>query len=352
MARSLNLLVVGGTRFLGRHFTALALERGHRVTLLNRGRSGPGLFPQARQLVADRNDEGALRSALSGHDDWDAVIDPSAYFPRQVRALAAALQGRVRQYQFVSSISVYASFEAARTDESAALAALDDPTVEQITGETYGGLKALCEQAAREGFGAGRTLVARPGLIVGPFDPSGRFTWWVRRAQRGEELLAPGDPAAPVQFIDARDLAAWMLLQAERGSGDSGEGGDSSDAGGTLNLTGPTAPLTMGGFIAALGDTLAPAGTKTTWVDDAFLQAHEVAPWTQLPVHLPPAQAGLHRVDIARACAAGLVCRPLADTLRDTAAWAADVPGHGLVDGFGLPAEREQALLAAWHARA
>ena len=344
MAHPLNLLVIGGTRFLGRHFAALALERGHRVTLLNRGRSGPGLFPAARHLVADRNDEAGLRDALAGDEPWDAVIDPSGYFPRQVRTLAAVLAGRVRQFQFVSSISVYADFDRERTDESAPLATLADPTVEQITGETYGGLKALCERAASEGFGTERTLLVRPGLIVGPFDPSGRFTWWVQRAHRGGELLAPGDPAAPVQFIDARDLAAWMLLQAERGSGP-------GSAAGTFNLTGPTAPLTMGAFIDTLVATLAPAGTRPTWVDDAFLQAHEVAPWSALPVYLPPAQAGLHRVDIARAAATGLVCRPLADTLRDTAAWAAAAPGGGLVEGFGLAPEREQALLDAWRAR-
>ena len=334
----MKLLVLGGTRFLGRHVAEQALARGHRVTLLHRGRSGPALFPQAEHRIADR--DGDL-SVLSGDEHWDAVIDTSAYMPRQVRAVAERLAGRVGQYQLVSTISVYADPDRAGTDEDAApMQMLADTATAAVTGETYGGLKALCEAAARQGF-AGRCLVSRPGLLVGPHDPTERFTWWLRRLARGGEVLAPGDPATPVQFIDARDAAAWMLLQAERG----GEG--------TCNLTGPAAPLTMGGLLEAARRELAPSA-RLEWVGEAFLLAQGVAPWTDLPLWLPRDEAGMHRVDIRRALAAGLQCRPLEATLADTAAWApplpADIPEGPPRPPVGLAAEREAALLAAWHA--
>jgi 2'-hydroxyisoflavone reductase len=317
----LSLLIVGGTRFLGRHFVAAALAAGHRVTLLHRGRSGPGLFPEAEHLIADRNGDLAV---LDGRR-FDVVIDPSAYVPRHVRTLAARLAGRAGAYQFVSSISAYA--DATQAHEDAPLATLADPTVEVVTGETYGGLKALCEQAALEAFGAS-ALIVRPGLIVGPFDPSGRFTWWAQRSARSEPMLAPGPAELPVQLIDARDAAAWMLRQAEQGTR------------GMFNLTGPAEPLTMDGFIAALAPR-----APVSWVDEAVLLAEGVAPWTDLPVWLPREQAALHRTPIARALATGLMCRPLAETVRDTRAWADGAPDGGLKPGFGLAPEREAALL-------
>ena len=335
----MRLLVLGGTRFLGRHIAQRALDAGHRVTLLHRGRSNPGLFPQAEHLIADR--DGDL--AALAHGEWDTAIDTSAYFARQVRAVAAALASRVGQYQLVSTISVYAAFDAAGTEESAALQALADPTVETVTGETYGGLKALCEQAAQEAFGS-RCLIARPGLLVGPHDPTGRYTWWVQRLMRalpGEAVLAPGNPLAPVQCIDARDAAAWLLLQAERGTA------------GTFNLTGPAMPTTMGAWLDTARQQLAPT-VRLTWVDEDFLLAQGVAPWTDLPLWLPGAQANLHRTHIARALASGLQCRPQAQTAADTAAWiaaGAPAPSDGVArPAVGLSAERETALLAAWHA--
>lgn len=336
----MKLLILGGTRFLGRHLADQALARGHRVTLLHRGRSGPGLFPQAEHRIADR--DGDLSALDSGR--WDAAIDTSAYVPRQVRAMAERLAGRVGQYQLVSSVSVYTAFDTPGLDETAAVQTLDDPTTEAVTGETYGGLKALCEAAAQQGFGA-RCLVSRPGLLVGPHDPTGRFAWWLQRLARGGEVLAPGDPAAPVQFIDARDAAAWMLLQAERGSA------------GVFNLTGPAQALTMGGLLEAARRLLAP-GAQLCWVDEAFLLAQGVAPWTGLPLWLPREQWGLDQVDIARALASGLQCRPLTATLADTAAWAAgaDRAAAGTAEGpprpaVGLDAGREAALLAAWLGR-
>lgn len=341
----MKILIIGGTVFLGRHVAQQAIDAGHELTLLNRGRSNASLFPQARHLRADRNGD----LALLEDGRWDCVIDTSAYFPRQVRALAGRLAGRVGQYQMVSTISVYDGFVRGG-GEDAPLARLADPGVETVTGETYGGLKALCEEAAAAEF-PGRCLIPRPGLIVGPFDPSGRFTWWVQRMSRaatdGGEVLAPGDPGAPVQFIDARDLAAWMLLQAERGTT------------GIYNLAGPAQRLSMGDLLATARDVLAPQA-RLTWVDAEFLLAAGVAPWSDLPLWLPPADDALHEVGIARALATGLRCRPLRETIADTAAWAASLPPPAPSEGGGtgmkrpvpgLPAAREAQLLADWHRR-
>jgi len=330
-----KLLILGGTRFLGRHVAELALARGHQLTLLHRGRSGPDLFPQAEHRRADR--DGDLQVLARG--EWDAAIDTSAYLPRQVRAIADSLGGRVGHYQLVSTISVYAGFAASGTTEDAAVQTLADPAVQTVSGETYGGLKALCEAEARSGF-AGRCLVNRPGLLVGPHDPTGRFTWWVRRIAAGGDVLAPGDPQGPVQFIDARDAAAWMLRQSEQGTQ------------GVFNLTGPARPLTWGALLETAVDTLNP-DARLQWVDEAFVLGQGVAPWSDLPVWLPRESEGMHRVVIAPALVTGLVCRPLAQTLADTAAWAGPpAPAAGPPrPAVGLTAERETALLAAWRAR-
>lgn len=333
----MKLLILGGTRFLGRHIAEQALALGHRVTLLHRGRSGPGLFPMAEHRTADR--DGDL-SALD-HGTWDAAIDTSAYVPRQVRSVASRLSGRVGQYQLVSTISAYASLDEAGADEDAALATLPDPSVEAVTGETYGGLKVLCEQAAEQGF-AGRCLINRPGLLVGPHDPTGRFSWWVQRMHRGGEVLAPGDPATPVQFIDARDAAAWMLRQSERGHT------------GVFNLTGPQQPLTIGELLRCARDTLNPQAALQ-WVGERFLLDAGLAPWSDLPVWLPRADAGVHGVSIGRALASGLTCRPLAQTLSDTAQWLVGAPpapaGGPARPAVGLDPAREAALLKSWHAQ-
>jgi 2'-hydroxyisoflavone reductase len=337
----MKLLILGGTRFLGRHLAEQALQGGHSVTLLHRGRSGPELFPEAQHLLADR--DGDLQVLTGGH--WDAAIDTSAYVPRQVRALGPVLSPRVDHYQLVSSISAYASFDHGGSDEAAPTATLDDPATEAISGATYGGLKALCEQAAQALFGS-RCLINRPGLLVGPHDPTGRFTWWVQRLQRGGTVLAPGDPATPVQFIDARDTAAWMLLQAERATT------------GIFNLTGPvpSQPLTMGAFLDSARATLNP-GATLQWVGEQYLLDAGVAPWSDLPVWLPQAQSGLHRTPLARAVATGLQTRPLAHTLMDTATraamqMAAKAPEGGPArPAVGLAADREAALLAGWAAR-
>ncbi len=346
----MKLLVLGGTRFLGRHLVDQALARGHAVTLLHRGASAQGLFPDAEHRIADRN--GDLAVALAG-GSWDVAIDTSAYVPRHVSSAAAALAGRVGRYQLVSTISVYAPEARPPLTEAAARARLTEPGTESITGETYGGLKALCEDMALQAFGHRNCLIVRPGLIVGPHDPTGRFSWWVRRfmreAARGGEVLAPGRPEAAVQFIDVRDLAAWMLVQAERGST------------GSFNLTGPVGGTTMQALLETARDTLGP-GARLVWVDDPTLLAAGVAPWTALPMWLPPGQDTLHHTSIDRALAAGLATRPLPETLVDTASWLATLPDPEAVmppqppggpprPQPGLPAAQEAALLAGWHAR-
>ncbi len=324
----MKLLIVGGTRFLGRHLAAAALSAGHELTLLHRGRSNPGLFPAARHLIADRRAD--LSLLADGH--WDAVIDTCAYVPREVHTLAAALAGRVRHYLLVSTVSVYRDIGPSGVDEDAPLSTLVDPNTETVTADTYGGLKALCEEAAQQAFGSA-TLIARPGLIVGPHDPTERFTWWVRRVQRGGRFVAPAPAEAPVQFIDARDLAAWLLAQAAAGTR------------GAFNLCGPTQALSWRDWLTRLVAALQ-VDAEPCWVPEQALLAAGVAPWTGLPLWLPTADAGLHRVDIRRALAAGLSCRPLEHTVRDTRDWARDHPApHG--PGPGLAADLEAQLLAA-----
>lgn len=334
----MRLLILGGTRFLGRHLAEAALAADHELTLLHRGRSGAELFPEAQHLIADRDGDLAALVAAGKHQGWDAAIDTSAYVPRHVRTLAAALAGRVGCYHLVSSISVYADFESPGRDEDAATATLEDPDAATLSGATYGALKRACEETALQAFGRRHTLIARPGLLVGPHDPTGRFAWWVQRLQRGTEVLVPGPREAPLQFIDARDAAAWLLRQAEGGSS------------GVFNLTGPVQPLTMGVFFERAARCLA-AHSRLRWADGDWLQAEGVTPWTELPLWVPRASSGMHAVNIERAVAAGLVCRPLEDTLADTAAWLASdppAPAQGPMPrpAIGLAPDREAALLA------
>ena len=324
----MKLLVLGGTRFLGRHLVEEALARGHEPTLFNRGRTAPALFAGTEQLHGER--EGDL-AELRGRS-WDAMVDTCGYLPRLVRRSAQALRDAVGRYLFVSSISVYADSSAAGQDEQAPRASSPGPDCEDIAGH-YGALKAACEDEVQASFGE-RAIVVRPGLIVGPFDPSGRFTYWAQRLARGGTVLAPPSPDYPVQFIDARDLAAWMLdLLEQRRAG-------------AFNASGPATPLTFGAFLHECRRALG-ARAEFVWPDEAFLVRHRVAPWTDLPLYAGEDGRGLNQVSLARARSAGLRLRPPGETCVDTARW---IGGAALPPGIGLAPEREEELLRAWQA--
>lgn len=329
----MNILILGGLAFLGRHLVERGLERGDRITVFTRGQHNPDAYPQIEQLRGER--DGNL-SALAGRR-WDVAIDTSGYVPRVVLDSARMLADAVDHYTFVSTVSVYRDTSTPRMDESAPVATLDDPAEEEITAETYGALKARCE-ATVEAELPGRALIIRPGLIVGRYDPTDRFTYWPRRVAAGGEVLAPNRPEDPVQFIDAHDLAAWMLdLAAQRSIG-------------TYHATGPEYPLSIG---AVLDQSKLEAGSDATftWVPTEFLERHGIQPWQDLPAWVPDVGAyrGFSRIDCRRAVAAGLKFRPLRDTIHETRQWASTFASDHAWRA-GLSSERERAALDAWHA--
>lgn len=326
----MDILILGGTRFLGRHLVEAAQARGHHVTLFNRGQSNPDVFPDVEQLNGDRN---ADLSALQGRK-WDAAIDTCAFFPRQVAASVAALHDSIQHYTLISSISVYADASVVGMDETEAVGELDDPTVEEITGETYGPLKALCEQAAEAGL-PGRVLNVRPGLIVGPFDPTDRFTYWPVRVSRGGAMLCPDQPELPTQLVDARDLAAWIIQSVEQGRT------------GECNATGPAERLTVRELLEASRE-VSGSDAEFVWTDASFLEEHTVDEVRNLPVFSNDEYAGLMQVNIDKATDDGLTFRPLEQTIRDTIAWAATRPPD-YQWRMGLTPERELELLQRWH---
>ncbi len=331
-----TLLILGGTKFLGPEIVAAARKAGYTVTLFNRGRTNPQLFPDLEKLRGDR--DGKL-DALRGRS-WDAVVDTSGYVPRHVALSAGLLRDAVRQYVFISTISVYADFSRPGMDETAPVGKLADDTVEKVDGETYGPLKALCEKAVEREM-PGRATIIRPGLIVGPNDPTDRFTYWPVRVARGGEVLAPGSPADPVQFIDVRDLAEWTVRMMD------------SRSFGTFNATGPRQSLGIGQLLDACRK-VSGSGATFTWVDADFLAEHRVEPWSDMPVWVPGRgeSAGLARVSIRRALDRGLAFRPLEATLADTLAWWRGLPAERRASlGAGIGPEREAEVLAAWRAR-
>jgi len=340
--KKLRILILGGTGFIGPHQVRYALERGHEVTLFNRGKQPQEWPGHVEELLGDRN-TGDLK-ALAGRE-WDVCIDNPTTLPFWVRDAGQALKGRIKHYVFVSTISVYEANDKP-ADETAALAAYTGKDAMAETAETvrasnsalYGPLKALSEAEARKQFGEAATTVVRPGLIVGPGDETDRFTYWPVRLSRGGEILAPGDGSDPVQFIDARDLAQWVVRMAESG------------APGVFNATGPARPLAMRDFLKGVA-TGVRTDPKLTWVSAKFLQDHKVRAWSDQPVWIPGQgeTEGFHRRSIARALKAGLTFRPLPVTAGDTLAWFKTLPAERQAKlRSGLTPERETALLAEW----
>ncbi len=324
----MRILLIGGTRFVGRHVVEAALTAGHDVTLFHRGQTGADLFPDVEHRIGDRNSD--LSALAEGR--WDATVDTCAYFPRQVHVIADALGDRAGHYQQVSSVSAYASPASRGYREDAPLANLDDPSVEEVTDETYGGLKVLCERVAVERFGPS-SIIVRPTYVVGPDDYSWRVPWWVARLARGGEVLAPGPADAPSQVIDARDMGAWMVGLLERGES------------GAFHAVGPSSTFTWGEQLETIASSVAPEGTTLRWVDSDFLLEAKLDDST-LPLW-PGADPDMLMMtaDPAAALATGLKIRPLAETVRDTLAWTRTVEQP---EKSGISAADETALLEKW----
>jgi 2'-hydroxyisoflavone reductase len=340
----MRILILGGTGFTGPYQVRYALSRGHKVTTFNRGKTHPGELPvEVEQLVGDRN--GKL-DALKNRQ-WDVVIDNPTTLPAWVRDAAQLLKGNVDRYVFTSTISVYADpLPAAGVDENGPIQKYDGPdpykeTLEAMRAngfKTYGPLKVLSEKEAEKWF-PGKTLVIRPGLIVGPRDETDRFTYWPVRVDRGGEVLAPGTPDDPVQYIDGRDLAEWTIRMAENRET------------GIYNATGPAKPIGVSGMLNGIKDA-EKSNATFTFVPLDFLKQQKVEAWSDMPVWAGD-ELGLSRTKIDRAISKGLTFRPLADTARDTLAWFKSLPPDRQAKmKAGITAERESEVLAAWHKRA
>ena len=335
-APKLRILILGGTGFIGPYQVQYALDRGHRVTLFNRGRTNPQLFPQVEKLVGDRN--GDLKS-LEGHQ-WDVVIDNSATDPKWVELSAGLLQRSVKQYVFVSTRSVY--FDTSRVPMSieAPVFTPENTKVEPGKPLPYGLAKALAEKTAQKYF-PDRALIVRPGLIIGPGDLTDRFTYWPVRIERDGEVLAPGDGTDPVQIIDARDLCEWMIRLVEQ------------SVTGVYNAVGPRNSRSFAELLYGI-KAVTTSNASFTWVDADFLAAHDVRPYQEMPVWMPArnGKEGFARFDLTREIALGLTFRPLAVTARDTLDYYhAQPPDRQATLRAGISPEREREVLAAWHAR-
>ena len=323
----MNLLVIGGTRFLGPHFVNAALAHGHRVTIFNRGSKR---LPDVQELVQLKGDR-RTGLAVLGDARFDAVLDTCAYHPADIAESAAQLAGRCSRYCLISTASVYAA-DSGDLDEHAAFVDLPVTIPETMTPDTYGALKALCEQAAEQSFGK-RLLIVRPGLIVGPGDATHRFGYWVRRIARGCDIVAPDPQEAPVEFIDVRDLAAWLVLALER------------ELAGTYNANGPGKRTTMSDFLAAC---IAEVGTdaRLHWVPAKLLLKSGVEPWVELPLWIPPGPHGFLTFNSAKARRAGLTLRPFDATIAAARAWDLE---HGPPESAvrTLTAAKEAAILSS-----
>jgi 2'-hydroxyisoflavone reductase len=336
--KPLRILILGGTGFIGPYQVQYALSRGHKITTFNRGKTHKNELPEGvEQLIGDRN--GQL-NALKNRQ-WDVVIDNPTTLPAWVRDAAQILKDNVEHYVFISTISVYSDLSKP-PDENSALQKYDGPdpykeTLEAMKAggfKTYGPLKALSEKETEKWF-PGKALIIRPGLIVGPHDETDRFTYWPVRIDRGGEVLAPGKPNDPVQFIDARDLAEWTIRMAENGET------------GIYNGTGPAKPLGVGRMLDGIKEA-EKSNATFTWVSEEFLAQQKVEAWSDMPVWTGK-ESGLARTSISRALSKGLTFRPLADTARDTLAWFKSLPQDRQSKlRAGLTPQREAEVLATW----
>jgi 2'-hydroxyisoflavone reductase len=342
----LKILVLGGTGLIGPPLVEYAVARGHEITLFNRGKTRAHLFPQLEKLRGDRADDlKSLEAEVASGRRWDAVIDNTAAIPRWVTASANLLSTASDYYLYTSSISAYAEHATPGADESAALGEIspeEEAKVQSpndITGQNFGPLKARCEEEARKAFVDKQSCVVRPGLIVGQGDASDRFTYWPARIARGGEILAPGNPDDPVQFIDCRDLGEWYVRLVER------------RVTGIFNGVGPRSPMTIAGMLYGIRATVSNE-ISFTWVPADFLAAREVQPWVHMTVWIPPEDeyAGFATNSIDRALDAGLTFRPLADTAVATLEYWNSLPEDRRAEPrAGCPSELERKVLAEWH---
>jgi len=333
--KPLRVLMLGGTGFIGPHFVQALTAGGHTVTLFNRGKRDPDAKQGVEQLLGDRN--GDLKS-LEGRD-WDVVIDNSGYTPNQVQLSTDLLRKRSQHYVFISSIAVYDNFQGPPIGEDHKLAAIGNMRTDKLEGENYGPLKVLCEAVVEKAYGKHANII-RPTYIAGPGDFSDRFTYWPVRVSQGGEMLAPGTPDDPIQFIDVRDLADFVRLCAEK------------RIAGRYNLTTPPRWATMGKLLDA-SKRVTGADTRFKWASAEFLTENKViepAMWAsgEIPIWAPPSgqSVGHGLVASARAEAKGLKFRPLETTIRETLDWQKTRPAEKQKLRSGLTAEREAALLA------
>ena len=323
---NMKILVIGGTRFLGRTFVETAFKVGHELTLFNRGKSNPDLFPEAEKITGDRDSN---MTRLQGRS-WDIAVDTCGYVPRIVRKSAEMLKDSVERYVFISTINVYAEYDKPEINEDSPLGKIEDDTAEEVTGETYGPLKVLCENAVKQCFPR-NSIILRCGLVVGPHDPTDRFTYWPVRVQKGGEVLVPSPPHMQVQFIDARDLALFILSLAE------------NRANGAFNTAGPSEKLTMREFLNAC-NVQTGGKASLTWVSEEFITGNDV---DHIPMWTPKEWRGIFEVDCARAINAGLEFRPLGKTIMDTLKWH-DTRPHDYELKVGLKPGKEEELLKKW----
>lgn len=332
--KKLNILVLGGTGFLGPHTVNAALAQGHTVTLFNRGKTNPELFSDLEKIVGDRNTDDIKKLA---NRKWDAVIDTSAYYPRSINMAMEVLKNNIKQYLFVSTISVYANWSKVGMDESAPVGTIDDPTTEKITGESYGPLKALCEQAAEKHM-PGRVSVIRSGLIVGPRDKTDRFTYWPVRIKQGGKILAPGDGSDFIQYIDVRDLGEWMVYCLEK------------KVVGTYNAQSNGSDITIKQLLDTCVKVLNPKA-RLIWVPTDFLEKYEVAAWQDMPTWIPPKgeYLGSGTMSSKKAYSNGLKQRPMNQVIKDCYDWFVSLPQERQAKlRAGISFEKEQKVLKAW----